>query len=286
MADYETLDISSELSIIANEPKGAEVKDAIWRALDKLNKAKSGPAPGPSPDPPIPGQIGEAEVIYRLTSFYDGVPGIGSVVRNVPFMPYSGWTWWQETNDDAKTTATVTATVTPAPTAPCLLVVAAMHRDTVSIEGDGWTKVVDSQSAIGTDINQQITVWKKHVSAGEYTITVNQNSSVRMSVKSIMLYNASDITLIDNTVLASVPHTPAAKTGKRRLYLLSSVYASSNYSITASYSGIDLKSANELRFSAFYDYEPDVSAVPSFSYSSSNYTANSINALVFDIEEV
>jgi len=274
------VDISYELYVIENEARGHAVKDAIYDALVKLNNAKS--APAPSPTPPIPGQIGEAEVIYRLTSFYDGVPGIGSVVRNVPLVTYSGWTWWQETNDDAKTTATVT----PAPTAPCLLVVAAMHRDTVSIEGDGWTKVVDSQSAIGTDINQQITVWKKYVSAGEYTITVNQNSSVRMSVKSIMLYNASDITLIDNTVLASVPYTPAAKTGKRRLYLLSSVYASGNYSITASYSGIDLKSANELRFSAFYDYEPDVSAVPTFSYSSSNYTANSINALVFDIEEV
>lgn len=278
MADREMVDITRELNIIENNEDGATVKDAIHDALDKLNQAKS--VIPPSPDPPIPGQIGEAEVIYRLTSFYDGVPGIGSVVRNVPYMTYSGWTWWQETNDDAKTTATVT----PAPTAPCLLVVAAMHRDTVSIEGDGWIKIVDSQSAIGTDINQKITVWKKHVSAGEYTITVNQISSVRMSVKSIILYNASDITLIDNTVLASVPYTPAAKTGKRRLYLLSAIYASSN-AVTATYSGIDLKSANELRFSAFYDYEPDVSAVPSFSYYLSDYPANSMNALVFDIEE-
>lgn len=277
------VDISQELYVIENEPRGKAVKDAIYDALVKLNNAKS--APAPSPTPPIPGQIGEAEVIYRLTSFYDGVPGIGSVVRNVPLVTYSGWTWFQETNDDAKTTATVT----PATTAPCLLVVAAMHRDTVSIEGDGWTKVVDSQSAIGTDINQQITVWKKHVSAGEYTITVNQSSSVRMSVKSIILYNASDITLIDNTVLASVPYTPAAKTGKRRLYALSAVYASSGdnppNSVTATYSGIDLKSANEIRFSAFYDYDTENSEVPSFSYFQSNYTANSINALAFDIEE-
>lgn len=277
------VDISDELRIIEKDPRGKAVKDAIYDALVKLNNAKSAPAPSPTP---LPGQIGEAEVINRLTSFYDEAPGIGGVVRNVPLVTYTGWNWWQDVDDEAKTTTTVTPTVT----APCLLVIAAMHRDTVSIEGDGWTKVVDSQSAIDTDINQQITVWTKHVSAGQYSITVNQDSSVRLSVKSIMLYNASDITLIDNTVLASVPYTPAAKTGKRRLYLLSSVYgpsssSTSSYSITATYSGIDLKSANELRFSAFYDYEPDVNAVPSFSYYSSSYTANSMNALVFDIEE-
>lgn len=50
------------------------------------------------------------------------------------------WNCWQETNADVKTTATVTA----APTAPCLLIVAAMCRDEVSIDGDGWTKVVES----------------------------------------------------------------------------------------------------------------------------------------------
>lgn len=220
-----------------------------------------------------------------LTSFYRSAPTI-KAPETSRFVPMTRWNWWQDVDDEAKTTTTLTPTVT----APCLLVIAAMHRDTVSIEGDGWTKVVDSQSTIGTDVNQQITVWTKHVSAGQYSITVNQDSSVRLSVKSIMLYNASDITLIDNTVLASVPYTPAAKTGKRRLYLLSSVYgtsssSTSSYSVTATYSGIDLKAANELRFSAFYDYEPDVSAVPSFSYYSSSYTANSMNALVFDIEE-
>ena len=275
------VDISDELRIIEKDPRGKAVKDAIYDALVKLNNAKSAPAPSPTP---LPGQIGEAEVINRLTSFYDEAPGIGGVVRNVPLVPMNRWNYWQETDDNAKTTATVTPTVT----VPCLLVIAAMHRDTVSIEGDGWTKVVDSQTAIGTDINQQITVWTKHALAGQYSITVNQTSSVRLSVKSIMLYNASDITLIDNTVLASVPYTPAAKTGKRRLYLLSSVYASTASdppnAVTATYSGIDLKSANELRFSAFYDYEPDVIAVPSFSVSIS-YTANSMNALVFDIEE-
>ena len=275
------VDISQELYVIENEPRGKAVKDAIYDALVKLNNAKSAPAPSPTP---LPGQIGEVEVINRLTSFYDEAPGIGGVVRNVPYTPFNRWNYWQETDDNAKTTATVTAQ----PSAPCLLVAAVMHRDTVSIEGDGWTKVVDSQSAIGQDIDQKITVWTKHVSAGSHSVTVTQASEMRMSLKLIALYQAESLTLIDDTVLASVPYTPAAKTGKRRLYALSSVMASSASdppnSVTATYSGIDLRSANELRFGAFYDYEPDVSAVPSFSCAVS-YTIDSMNALVFDIEE-
>ena len=277
------VDISQELYVIENEPRGKAVKDAIYDALVKLNNAKSAPAPSPTP---LPGQIGEAEVIYRLTSFYDEAPGIGGVVRNIQFLPDNGWNFWQEADDNPKTTATVTAT----PAVSCLLVATVMHRDTVSIEVDGWTKVVDSQTTLGTNISQQITVWTKSVSAGTHSVTVTQSSEVRLSLKLIALYQASSLTLVDNTALASVPYTPAAKTGKRRLYLLSSVYASSASdppnSVTTTYSGIDLKSANELRFSAFYDYNTESSAVPSFSYQdTSNYSANSMNALVFDIEE-
>lgn len=54
MADYETVDITSELLLIANDPHGKTVKDAIYRALDKLNQAKSGPGPGPGPEPEPP----------------------------------------------------------------------------------------------------------------------------------------------------------------------------------------------------------------------------------------
>ena len=164
-----------------------------------------------------------------------------------------------------------------------------MHRDAVSIVGDGWTKVVDSQAAIGGDISQQITVWTKSVSAGTHSVTVTQSSEVRMSVKIIALYEADGLTLVDNTVLASVPYTPAAKNDKRRLYALSAIYAASGddppNSVTATYSGIDLRTAGELRFSAFYDYDTESSAIPSFSYFQSNYTASTMNALVFDIEE-
>ena len=223
--------------------------------------------------------------VTMLTSFYRSAPTI-KAPETSRFVPMTRWNFWQETDDTVKATATLTTS----PTAPCLLVAAVMHRDeTVSIEGDGWTKVVKSQDATSEGAyNQWITVWTKQVPAGSHSVTVTQSSEARMSLKAIALYQAANLTLVDNTVLASVPYTPPAKTGKRRLYALSSVRAATDtIAITASYSGIDLRSANEIRFSAFYDYEPDVSVVPSFSFytSASGYYANSINALVFDIEE-
>lgn len=278
------VDISDELRIIEKDPRGKAVKDAIYDALVKLNNAKSAPAPSPTP---LPGQIGEAEVINRLTSFYDEAPGIGGVVRNIPLVTYTGWTWRQETDDTVKETATLTAN----PSAPCLLVAAFMHRDeTVSISGDGWTKIATSQGAYGTAY-QWMTVWTKRVIAGTYPVTISQSSEARCSMKLIVLYGASSLTLVDNDLLATVPYTPSGKNGKRRLYVLSSYYASTTSNppnaITVSYSGIDLRSAEELRFSVFYDYEPDVNTVPSFSYfSPQQYITNLMNALVFDIEEV
>lgn len=222
--------------------------------------------------------------VTMLTSFYRSAPMIAAP-ETARFVPMTRWNFWQETDDNVKTTATLTAT----PTASCLLVAAVMHRDTVSFGGDGWTKVIDGKWTTTGSYDQQITVWTKSVSAGTHSVTVTQSSEVRMSIKLIALYGAAGLTVVDDAVLASVPYTPDAKTGKRRLYALSSVNAPLGddppNAVTASYSGIDLRTAGELRFSAFYDYNTESSAVPSFSYSQSNYTANSMNALVFDIEE-
>lgn len=223
--------------------------------------------------------------VTMLTSFYRSAPLIAAP-ETARFVPMNRWNFWQETDDNAKTTATVTAT----PTASCLLVAAVMHRDTVSIGGDGWTKVIDGKWTMPEIYAQQITVWTKSVSAGTHSVTVTQSSEVRMSMKLIALYGAARLTVVDDTLLATASYTPAAKTGKRRLYALSSSYVSPEddppNAVTASYSGIDLRTAGELRFSAFYDYDTESSAVPSFSRSGSySYTANSMNALVFDIEE-
>ncbi len=188
------------------------------------------------------------------------------------------WNYWQETNADVKTTATVTA----APTAPCLLIVAAMCRDEVSIDGDGWTKVVESE--VAEESNQKIVVWSKSVNKGTYTVTVNQASSARLSLKALAIYKCSSLSLIDNTLISAFPHTPTASSGKRRLYLLSSVYAASANAIAVKNdSGIDLRKAEELQFSVFYDYQPELNAVPAFGINLNSYVTNTAQILTFDI---
>ena len=188
------------------------------------------------------------------------------------------WNCWQETNADVKTTATVTA----APTAPCLLIVAAMCRDEVSIDGDGWTKVAESVVAEG--FTQKIVVWAKSVSKGTYAVTVNQASSARLSLKAMAIYKCSSLSLIDNTLISAFPHTPTASSGKRRLYLLSSVYVGSANAIAVKNdSGIDLKKAEQQWFSVFYDYQPELNAVPAFGINLDSYVTNTAQILTFDI---
>lgn len=206
--------------------------------------------------------------------------GILAKTVDAEYIPLNRWNYWQETNDDVKTKATVTAT----PTAACILVAACMHRDTVNIEGDGWTKLIESE--ITDDLSQRMTVWYKAIEAVQTTVTVNQSSEARMSLKCFALYNAAGLSVIDNVLSLDGNFTPTPTTGKRRLYLLDSVYATgSNNAISASYENIDLRSAEETRFSAWYDYQPEKQVTPTFSTTVTDYTANTAGMLTIDIEE-
>lgn len=193
------------------------------------------------------------------------------------------WNYWQGTEGN-QTTSAVTAT----PTDRCLLLAAVMHRGNVEIVGDGWTKLI-SVSAIyeNENIDQRITVWTKAVEKGSYVVTVNQASSVRLNLKVIALYKADSVSVVENTAIASFPFTPTATTGKRRLYLLSSIFTSgTTAAITVSSSGtLDLQKAERTRFSVFYDYQPEENVTPVFGTSVS-YNANTSNAITLDIEEV
>lgn len=209
---------------------------------------------------------------------------VGDMEQRIPF---NGWNYWQETNGDAKTSSTVTAS----PTADCLLLACVMHRnENVSISGDGWTKIVDSVMATSdADTSQWITVWGKPVQKGQHEVTVEQSASVRMSLKLIALYDASAVTVVTNSLINDNPYTPAVLAGKRRLYLISSVYA--NNSIDETYiatdtGDLDLRKANEKRFVAFYYYEPDKSATPKFKYNLDDFAAGRQNIIILDIEEV
>lgn len=196
------------------------------------------------------------------------------------------WLYQQETNNNVKTSATLTIK----PATNCLLVVAAMSRSEAMVNGDGW-QTVTSEIAGSQRDSQRITVWYKKVPAGTYTITVTQADNVRMSLKLMCIYNADRLTVVDNILAASVPINPTATTTKRRLYLLSSIYASTSSnppnSITVNNNGVDLEAAEETRFSAFYDDKPEAGVSPTFSYFDENsYSANTINMISFNIEEV
>lgn len=206
--------------------------------------------------------------------------GISAKAVDAEYIPLNRWNYWQETNDDVKIKATVTAT----PTAACILVAACMHRDTVSIEGDGWTKLIESEIKDG--VQQRMTVWYKAIEAVQTNITVNQASNARMSLKCFALYNTAGVSVVDNALSADGYFTPTHTTGKRRLYLIDSVYATgSNNAISASYENIDLRSAEETRFSAWYDYQPEKQVTPTFSTTVTDYTANTAGMLTIDIEE-
>lgn len=212
---------------------------------------------------------------------YGNASALGNVLIGVSGSALAlPWVYTQETDDNAK--ISVTLTINPA--ADCLLVATAMSRSEASISGDGWVTVNSGDM----DSSQRITVWYKKVSAGTHTVTVTQTSSVRMSLKLMCIYNAESLTVVDNVVALSVPINPTATTTKRRLYLLSSVYAALDgtpAAVTVSDNSAALEAAEELRFSAFYDDEPESGVTPTFGYYSSNYTANSINMISFDIEE-
>lgn len=196
--------------------------------------------------------------------------------------------YWQESDDEAKTTSTLTANIVD----DCLLVAAVMHRSgNVSLDGDGWTKLVDSVIADPSDFNQRVTVFTKRVTAGSYTVTATQQKTVRMSLKLIALYGASGLTVAEDRLISAVPTTPIATTGKRRLYMVHSVYASTSSSppmamqLDSSNTKNGLASAEELRFSVFCDWCPD-GVTPVFTYFDSyNYTPNFAGLLVLDIDE-
>lgn len=232
----------------------------------------------------ISGESGGAvPVVAKLGTI---IPEAEAITENAiySFVPESKWNFWQEANGNAKTVSSVTAS----PTAECLLLLAVMHRDEITVDGEEWKHVITSKVADPEDTKQRISVYTRKISVGgEYVCTVNQASESRMNLKVIALYETESISVVDNTLLSTTSYTPTATTGKRRLYLLSSVFAGSSNAITVSSSGdLDLRMAEETRFSVFYDYQPELQTTPVFSLNVSDYDADTANAITLDIVEV
>ena len=227
----------------------------------------------PEPEPEIPQEP------YLYT---DSAPAV-TIGEAEDVKPWDFWDIWSSNEEDAKSTATINVT----PSMNCLLMVAVMHRETVTIAGDGWTKVVTSQPALDNGAGVQwITVWTKNVPAGSYSVTVNQSQRVRMGLKVIAFYSDNvSVSIAEDHAIATFPYTPTAKTRKRRLYLLSSVWtASGSTAIQAtSYGNLDLQLSYGVRFTMCWDYLPEIAITPTFTYVSS-YGTNSANSLVLDID--
>ena len=227
----------------------------------------------PEPEPEIPQEP------YLYT---DSAPAV-TIGEAEDVKPWNFWDIWSSNEEDAKSTATINVT----PSMNCLLMVAVMHRGTVTIAGDGWTKVVTSQPALDNGAGVQwITVWTKNVPAGSYSVTVNQSQSARMGLKVIAFYSDNvSVSIAEDHAIAAFPYTPTAKTGKRRLYLLSSFWTSSESTAiqATSYGNLDLQLSYGVRFTMCWDYLPEIAITPTFTYVAS-YDTNSANSLVLDID--
>ena len=201
------------------------------------------------------------------------------------FYPVTQWTWYQETNDNEKTSSAELSVTT---TASSLLLACVMHRADITLPS-GWTLVRKSKTADSGTSQQWISVYKKSAVAGTHSLTVTQSENVRMSAKLIALYGASDVSVVQDDLISEFPFSPDSATGNRRLYLFSSVSAnngSADDAITVNANGIDdFQQATEKRFTACYDYNGGTGH-PIANFYREEYTANSANVLVLDITEV
>lgn len=265
-------DITTELTTIATDIYGRNVKAAIHDALEKINTEMESLEPGGGGEAQMIGCPDDIERVVMATDVGNPVPTIG-------------WDCVQDNSDGDWTFDELSIVAA----ASGLLVCVAFHRKEAGIDGYGWTRVATSPGIDPTNRNQRITVWTKPVTAGTYSAKVTQTTSGQMTMKLMVLYGAQELTVSDSCIINPLPYTPPAKIGKRRLYVLSSAYAASwiaPYAIlTTVPSTLDLQRMEELRFSVFYDYQPEIQAVPSFDYYTTPYEDN-INLLVLDVTEV
>lgn len=251
----------------------------------------------PAHDPPDDDVYAQLlDYLSKLEPESGGIGAVGDVVPEASgvmqatvgyayFIRSGNYDFQQETNDDAKESTTLTANLRE----NGLLIAAVMHRDeNVSISGEGWTLVKKSQPASYGGASQWVSVWTKQAAAGSYSVTVTQGSSTNMSVKLIALYGAQSLTAVDDTVLQTSTYTPPAVTGKRRLYMISAVYAKSGGDSfdVSNYGTLDIQAMTEQRFMVWYDYQPSLQVTPTFVYrAAGSFDPNEASALVFDIEE-
>lgn len=242
---------------------GISIEEGINLTFDT-----GGAVPPPVPPADIHGQA-------VLCSFRGTLAGDSHIdITNL-----DGWLFSQDNNDDTKTTTIQSLYVDN----DTYIIAAVMYRgDTITIAEEGWTKIVDSEIADPSSSKQKIVVYGRQATKGTYTVTATQNSSVRMSLKVIGLAGASGVSVVNNIIPSTFPFSAPATTGKRRLYLGSSVYGGSGRS-TIITTDDNLATAEELRFTAFYDSRKASGNISEFDL---NITDYAVNFITLDIEEV
>ena len=273
-------DISAELAIIKDDILGKNVRIAIHDALYKLQRAiEEMESKHYDPDYYY---TADTQVSSNPIIFSQAVYKAGSKDDTMKF------SYHQLGGDFIAESMQGSITVDR----PCTILACAEHRANVTIDDDGFTHLVTAETITDGGANQRITVWSKNVQAGSHVYTITGDAAKHLTVKTIAIYGASGFTVVDNLVIPTgeVPYTPSAKNGKRRLYLLSSRFVRDGYMsiVIGNYEIANIQKMEEQRFSAFYDYQTEMTDLPTFTYigGTSSYDSPFINLLTIDIEEV
>ena len=168
-----------------------------------------------------------------------------------------------------------------------------MYRSEKTFSADGYSLVADSD-VTQDGSTQRVSVYKKAFAANDVLdeLTVSQASTVRLDILNAVLSGSNiTLTLVDNALVAELPYSPPAKTGKRRLYVMSAAYAVDNPntpSLTLNATGLTMQSDGFNRLKVWYDYDPTINVTPTLdrdtTVSSDSYVTNSAVLLTFDID--
>ena len=180
---------------------------------------------------------------------------------------------------------------------PCKLVLAVLHRPNITISDNTFTFLYTS-TLPDTSRNQRISIWTKDVQAGEHSVTITPSDPTQLYQSELLcIYDVNSISVYEDKIMPTYTYTVPAKASPcRRLYLSSSLYASTNNDPAISISGTNNKSyimnnnnflSNgsgnaQNRYVTVYDYDDENTAVPTFSCTLS-YTADSMNVVTLDI---
>jgi hypothetical protein len=167
-----------------------------------------------------------------------------------------------------------------------------MYRSEKTFSADGYSLVADSD-VTQDGSTQQVSVYMKPFIADSALdeLTISQASTVRLDILNVVLAGSNiTLTLVDNALVAELPYSPPAKTGKRRLYVMSAAYAANpnTPSLTLNANGLAMQSDGFNRLKVWYDYDPTVNITPTLdrdtTVTSDSYYTNSAVLLTFDID--